>query len=88
MAHRKQQAQKQPKTLQQLVKLTFNTPVGMECLETLKRVFVEREAFHTDTHKTAFMAGERSLVLLLQHYIHQEDVEDDGTEAGNESDAE
>jgi hypothetical protein len=79
---------KPPKSLHALVRDAFNTPVGKPALDELIRVYVHKDAFSKDPYQTAFLAGQRSLVLTLAHYTNgqQLEIEDDGGNADLDTD--
>lgn len=81
----------QPNTLHELARITFNTPTGKQTLALLKRLYVETRGFDKDPFKTAYMAGERGLVLLLDHYTNSpilEEVDEDARDISDEYDSE
>lgn len=73
------------KSLRELTRETFKTPSGLQLLDELVHTYVHRPAFDLDPHKTAYMAGERGLVLLLHQFTHA--PLEDPVDAGNDSDA-
>ncbi len=66
----------QHKSLHVLVRDAFSTPLGKTALNELIRVYVHAKAFDKDPYQTAFLAGQRSLVLTLAHYINSKPLED------------
>jgi hypothetical protein len=78
---------KPPKSLSVLVRDAFNTPLGKPALDELIRLYVHKNAFDKDPYQTAFLAGQRSLVLTLAHYTHgqQLEIDDDGGNADHDT---
>lgn len=75
---------KQPKSLRDLVRDAFKTPVGLQALDELMRVYVHRSSFDSDPLKMAYNEGMRSMVRNLYTMTHSrlEDLVD-----GNDDDA-
>lgn len=67
---------KQPKSLRELSRDVFKTPTGKQLLDELVRQYVHNKAFDKDPYQTAFLAGQRAFVLLLEHYTYSPPVED------------
>jgi len=78
---------KQPKSLSTLIHEVFTTPSGKDLLDELNRIYVQRTAFDTDPYKTAYMAGERGLVLTLVFHTNQPPMEEDENDGRDESES-
>lgn len=76
---------KQPKPLGTLIREVFTTPSGKDLLDELNRVYVQTRGFDNDPYKTAYMAGERGLVLTLMFYTNQPVMEEDENDGRDES---
>lgn len=77
---------KQPKSLHVLIRDAFNTPVGKPALDELIRLYVHSNAFSRDPYQTAFLAGQRALVLNFEHYINSQPLEDPLDDFDNDPD--
>lgn len=71
--------------LSTLIREVFTTPSGKALLDELNRIYVQTRAFDTDPYKTAYMAGERGLVLTLTFHTHQPPMEEDDHDGRDES---
>lgn len=63
------------KRINNIVKSVLGSGQGIDLMKTLNRIYVECNLYEEDARKTAYLIGQRDLIMQLQHIIRGKENE-------------